>query len=297
LLARSVKFAGVVDTVPDVNAILVISVLAPDAAAPRDVLAPDAVVAFVPPLATGKVPVTPVVKGKPVAFVKVAADGVPKLGVVKVGLVARTTLPDPVVASSPTVPALSYKTRPVVPPVIVVVLIVTPLLPAEAAIVIEPAPFVMVTLEPAVKVVRVNPVPFPISICPLVGAVVNPVPPFAIGRVPVTPVVNGNPVALVNVTEVGVPRTGVTSVGLVERTLEPDPVLVVTPVPPLATARVPDIVNVPEDVIGPPEKVMPVVPPDALTLVTVPADVAAIDTPPDVFVILMPLPAVNVDNV
>lgn len=32
----------------------------------------------VPPLATGNNPVTPVVKGKPVALVKVAEDGVPK---------------------------------------------------------------------------------------------------------------------------------------------------------------------------------------------------------------------------
>ena len=32
----------------------------------------------VPPLATGSVPVTPVVRGKPVALVKVPLDGVPK---------------------------------------------------------------------------------------------------------------------------------------------------------------------------------------------------------------------------
>ena len=41
----------------------------------------------------------------------------------------------------------------------------------------------------------------------------------------------------------------------------PEPVALVTPVPPLATARVPAIVIVPEAVIGPPEKVRPVVPP------------------------------------
>jgi hypothetical protein len=34
-------------------------------------------VAFVPPFAIGKVPVTPVVKGKPVALVNVPLDGVP----------------------------------------------------------------------------------------------------------------------------------------------------------------------------------------------------------------------------
>ena len=50
----------------------------------------------VPPLATGKVPVTPVVRGRLVAFVNTIADGVPKLGVVSTGLVENTTLPVPV---------------------------------------------------------------------------------------------------------------------------------------------------------------------------------------------------------
>lgn len=39
----------------------------------------------VPPLANGKIPVTPVVKGKPVALVKVPEAGVPNTGAVKVG--------------------------------------------------------------------------------------------------------------------------------------------------------------------------------------------------------------------
>jgi hypothetical protein len=43
----------------------------------------------VPPLATGRVPVTPLVKGKPVALVKTAAEGVPRLGVVKDKLAAN----------------------------------------------------------------------------------------------------------------------------------------------------------------------------------------------------------------
>ena len=70
-------------------------------------------------------------------------------------------------------------------------------------------------------------------------AVVWPVPPFATGSVPVTPVVNGSPVAFVNVALVGVPNIGVTSVGEVLKTFEPDPVDVVTPVPPFVTANVP----------------------------------------------------------
>ena len=52
---------------------------------------------------------------------------------------------------------------------------------------------------------------------------------------PDIPVATGRPVALVNVAEVGVPRIGVTSVGLVDNTLLPVPVLVPTPVPPLVT--------------------------------------------------------------
>lgn len=82
---------------------------------------------------------------------------------------------------------------------------------------------------------------------------------MATGRSPVTPVVNGNPVAFVSVTDVGMPRLGVTNVGEVERTLLPLPVLVVTPVPPLATASVPATVTAPDvAVFG----VNPVVPKD-----------------------------------
>jgi hypothetical protein len=53
-------------------------------------------VRFVPPLAVGSVPVTPVVKGKPVALVNVALVGVPNTGVTKVGEVANTAEPVPV---------------------------------------------------------------------------------------------------------------------------------------------------------------------------------------------------------
>ena len=56
-------------------------------AAPKFVSAPFAVVAPVPPLPTGNVPVTPVVSGKPVALARTAAIGVPRSGVVKTGLV------------------------------------------------------------------------------------------------------------------------------------------------------------------------------------------------------------------
>ena len=51
----------------------------------------------VPPLATGKTPVTPDVKGKPVTLVIVPEEGVPNAGVTNVGLFCSTTTPEPVV--------------------------------------------------------------------------------------------------------------------------------------------------------------------------------------------------------
>ena len=64
------------------------------------------------------------------------------------------------------------------------------------------------------------------------------VPPLAVGNTPLTPVVKGSPVALVNVPDDGVPKAGVTNVGDVLRTTDPVPVEVVTPVPPYNTATV-----------------------------------------------------------
>ena len=87
----------------------------------------------------------------------------------------------------------------------------------------------------------------PYATVPAVGVDVPFVPPFAFGSVPVTPVVKGKPVALVNTRAVGVPKAGVTNVGLVDNTTDPVPVLVVTPVPPDATGKVP-VVNAEVDV-------------------------------------------------
>ena len=56
--------------------------------------------------------------------------------------------------------------------------------PPLAAILIDPAPLVIVTPEPAVKVVRVNPVPLPISNAPFAGVEVSPVPPPVMPNVP-----------------------------------------------------------------------------------------------------------------
>jgi len=149
-------------------------------------------------------PVTPVVKGRPVQLAKFPEVGVPNSGVTSVGLVDRTLLPEPV-------------------------------------------------------------------------EVVTPVPPLATAKVPVA-FATGILVQFVRVPEVGVPSTGVTKVGEVERTTLPDPVEVVTPVPPLATARVPArVIAPPVAVLG----VSPVVPP--LNVVTVVPVVDDIFTKSDPF--------------
>jgi hypothetical protein len=138
---------------------------------PSDVALPTEVTA---PVKLAFVVTVPAVKpdAVPVIFVPTNADGVPKAGVTKVGLLANTKAPDPV--SSET---------------------------AEARLADDGVAKNVAT--PAPK--------------------------------PLTPVEIGKPVALVNVADVGVPKTGVTSVGLVDNTLLPEPVLVPTPVPPLVT--------------------------------------------------------------
>ena len=101
--------------------------------------------------------------------------------------------------------------------------------------------------------------------------------------------------ALVSVANDGTPMLGVVSTGEVERTLLPEPVDAVTPVPPLATARVPARVMVPEPVTGPPEVVSPVVPPETSILVTVPPVlVEEIVIVPVPLVMVTPVPAVSV---
>jgi len=59
-----------------------------------------------------------------------------------------------------------------------------------------------------------------------------PVPPLAMGNMPVTPVVSGSPVVLTKLPDVGVPNNGVVNTGDVDKTTLPDPVEVVTPEPP-----------------------------------------------------------------
>jgi hypothetical protein len=111
--------------------------------------------------AVARIPVTPVVRGRPVALVRTTDVGVPRSGVTRVGEVEKTRTPVPV---SSVMAAKRFA------------------LDGVASTVAMPVPN------------------------------------------PLTPVLIGKPVAFVNVTDVGVPRSGVTRVGEVEKTAAPVPV-------------------------------------------------------------------------
>jgi hypothetical protein len=181
-------------------------------------------VRLVPPLAVGKVPVTPVVRGRPVALVNVALVGVPNTGVTNVGEVAKTAEP---------VPVSSVKAAAKFALLGVAKKVATPVPNPDTPVPIgSPVAFVKVPLE---GVPKTPPLTTGAPVEPTLTAndVATPVPK------PLTPVEIGKPVRLVAVPEEGVPNTGVTSVGEFDNTTEPVPVELVTPVPPLATAKVP----------------------------------------------------------
>jgi hypothetical protein len=156
-----------------------------------------------------------------VQLAKLPDDGVPKAGDTKVGLLDNTTLPEPVDAVTP-VPPLATGKVPVTPVVSgsPVTLVITPLAGVPKAGVTS------------VGLLERTALPVPVD-------VVTPVPPRATERVPVVPAIIGRPVALVNVTDAGVPSVGFDNVGLLDSTTLPVPVEVVTPVPPRATGSVP----------------------------------------------------------
>ena len=99
--------------------------------------------------------------------------------------------------------------------------------------------------EPPLGAELVQADPLDVNTLPDVPAAVSPVPPDPTANVADNPAAVpdvfwfsvGN-VQLVSVPDVGVPNIGDTNVGEVFSTTEPEPVPVVTPVPPLATARV-----------------------------------------------------------
>lgn len=184
-----------------------------------------------------------VVKTGTVQFVKLPEAGVPNAPLNNTGAPAEPVLVDSAVAipvPSPDTPDKIGK------PV------------ALVSVALEGVPNAppLTTAEPTAPILDAN-------------AVATPVPN------PLTPVEIGSPVAFVKVTDAGVPKTGVTKVGLVLSTLLPEPVEVVTPVPPLATGKVPvtlevKLTNVVEEDPVPPFAV-PKTPPN-VTAPDVPVD-------------------------
>ncbi len=175
----------------------------------------------VPPLATGNVPETLLVSEQYVVDV----EPVPPLATGRVPLTLVES--EQYVVDVEPVPPLAVDNVPVMPV-------------ASGS----PVAFVNVSAVGVPKFGVVNAGLVASTTAPLPVLVVVPVPPLAIGNVPVTPVVSGKPIAFVSVNADGVPRFGVVStgednVGELERTTFPVPVLVVTPVPPLATGSVP----------------------------------------------------------
>ena len=184
----------------------------------------------VPPLATGRLPVTAVVRGSPVALVSTSAEGVPSAGVTSVGEVDSTLLPEPVEVVTP-VPPLSTGSVPV-----------TPVLSGSPVALVS-TPEAGVPSAGLVNVGEVSVTPAKVATVPPSETEVDPIVTAelvscALLTVPVRLEV-GNPVALVKTNAVGVPRLGVTRVGEVCSTAEPEPVAVVEPVPPAVTGSVP----------------------------------------------------------
>ena len=192
----------------------------------RATFAVAAVLEAVPPFATGNVPVTPVVRGNPVALVNTPADGVPIFGVVKVGDACMTNV-DPVPVCAATAVALPVL---VIGPVRLALVVTVPAVnPAAVPVIFVPTNALGV---PNAGVTRVGLVantaaPLPVSSVRAAARfadegvarkVATPVPS------PLTPVAMGNPVAFVSTAEEGVPNAGVTKVGLVAKTADPLPV-------------------------------------------------------------------------
>jgi hypothetical protein len=178
-------------------------------------------------LVTGRLPVTPVARFRPVAFVRVTDEGVPSAGEMSVGELFRTTLPLPVEVVVPVPPLVTFSVPESVTAPLVAVLGAKP---------VEPALKVVTLIKPG----GVAQVPSPRQKVEADAAV--PEFRFVTGRLPVTPVESGRFVPFERFMTLGVPSDGETSVALVLRTTLPVPVDVDTPVPPRATGRMPDVI-------------------------------------------------------
>jgi len=188
--------------------------------------------------------VTPVVSGKPVALVRTAALGVPNAGVVKDGLLERTTLPVPVEVVVPVPPLATAIVVPVqVPEVIVPTEVKEELTTVLFKVVPERVPAGAITAAVEIAVTR----PLPLTVTTGIAVELPKVPtllltvasvvtfddpvlvtsPVIAAFVVTVPAVNPEavPVILVPTRAEGVPNAGVTSVGEVARTTAPLPVV------------------------------------------------------------------------
>jgi hypothetical protein len=186
-------------------------------------------------------PDTPVDIGRPVAFVSVAEAGVPRTGVTKVGDVANTTAPVPVssvravarlielgVARNVATPAARPDTPVEIGRPVALVRVADAGVPKA-----PPTKYAAPAPTSSVRAAR------RFALVGVARNVATPVPS------PDTPVEIGSPVALVRVTEVGVPRIGVTNVGEVAKTAAPVPVSSVSAASKLALVGVARKVAIP----------------------------------------------------
>ena len=218
----------------------------------------------VPPLATGRVPVTPVVRGSPVVLVSTPDAGVPKAGVTKVGDVANTAAPVPVssVRAAAKLAELNEPNEVALPtdvtaPVRLALVVTLPAVkPAAVPVMFVPTSADGVPKAGVTKVGDVAKTSAPVPVSSVTAAakladdgvarkVATPEPK------PDTPVEIGKPVALVSTPLAGVPRAGVTSVGLVANTAAPVPVSSVNAPAKLAEVNDPSEVALPTDVTAP----------------------------------------------
>jgi hypothetical protein len=177
----------------------------------------------------------------PVMFVPTNADGVPKAGVTRVGEVAKTKEPVPVSSVTAEIKfALEGVARKVATPVP---------RPETPVLIGKPVALVKTPLAgvPSAGVTKVGllantKAPDPVSSDTAEAKLADDGVPKKVATPvpkPLTPVEIGKPVKLVATPEAGVPNAGVTNVGEFDNTTLPVPVELVTPVPPLATGRVP----------------------------------------------------------
>jgi len=145
-------------------------------------------------------PLTPVLIGNPVAFVRVPDDGVPSA--------------PPLITKAPAEPTLTPRAvaTPVPKDVIPVPPLATGRVPVTPVDKGRPVALVSVPLDgvpsapPLITKAPADPTLTPRAVATPVPKDVMPVPPLATGSVPVTPVVRGRPVALVSVPLDGVPN-------------------------------------------------------------------------------------------